>query len=465
MITIKVGKKRLKVFNLIFLIFILCFLLYIIVSLFFMLPFFKSSYKYDINSNNYKINTKVTFKNKLFKCNVTEEIIISSSNNLIYEKLYSDLVNDGYKINNKGKGRRTIKYSDSCKLVKENYKKVHDDKYLTFTLNGNYNETISYGNEYVEAYVVSKINGKDVKDVSIVSNFNKNRLGKYLISYGLKIDDYYTKRLYRIIQVTDDSKPQINLIGDDVVILNYKEKYYENGFTATDNYDGDITKKVTIKNTVNSNKPGTYKVSYQVNDSSGNKAKVIRQVVVNQQEKKVIKEEPVIETKGGITYVNGVILVNKTYGLPKTYNPKVNNEAYNALKKMQADASTLGLDLSLVSGYRSYERQNTLYSDYVKKDGEEKANTYSAKPGHSEHQTGLAFDIGKVDSSFAGTDEALWIEENAHLYGFIVRYPKDKSDITGYIYEPWHVRYLGIDTATKVKQSGLCLEEYLGISY
>ena len=96
-------------------------------------------------------------------------------------------------------------------------------------------------------------------------------------------------------------------------------------------------------------------------------------------------------------------------------------------------------------------------------DGKEVANTYSALPGHSEHQTGLAFDIGSVERSFVDTSEAKWIEENAHLYGFIVRYPKGKSDITGYIYEPWHVRYLGIDIATDVKNSGLTLEEYLGL--
>ena len=131
---------------------------------------------------------------------------------------------------------------------------------------------------------------------------------------------------------------------------------------------------------------------------------------------------------------------------------------------MQADAKALGLDLSLISGYRSYNTQKELYNKYVKKDGEEVANTYSAKPGHSEHQTGLAFDIGSVDRSFANTSEAKWIEENAHLYGFIVRYPNGKTDITGYIYEPWHVRYLGKETAKKVWESGLTLEEYLGLN-
>ena len=130
---------------------------------------------------------------------------------------------------------------------------------------------------------------------------------------------------------------------------------------------------------------------------------------------------------------------------------------------MQADAKVLNLNIPLVSGYRSYATQEGLYNSYVAKDGEAVANTYSAKPGFSEHQTGLAFDIGSVSRAFEGTAEAKWIEENAHLYGFIVRYPKGKTDITGYIYEPWHVRYLGKEVASKVKQSGLTLEEYLGL--
>ena len=207
-----------------------------------------------------------------------------------------------------------------------------------------------------------------------------------------------------------------------------------------------------------------FRSSYSVKDSSGNEAKEERIVTVKEKSTSVSKEEPKIEVKDGITYVNGILLVNKTYGLPKDYDPKVNKEAKKALESMQADAKALGLNLSLISGYRSYKTQENLYNKYVKKDGEEEANTYSAKPGHSEHQTGLAIDIGSVDRSFANTNEAKWIEENAHLYGFIVRYPKGKTDITGYIYEPWHVRYLGKENAKKVWMSGLTLEEYLGIN-
>ena len=115
------------------------------------------------------------------------------------------------------------------------------------------------------------------------------------------------------------------------------------------------------------------------------------------------------------------------------------------------------------SAFRSYDYQNTLYNNYVSWYGKEQADTFSARAGYSEHQTGLAIDVNTIDDSFAYTPEAVWLAQHAHEYGFIIRYPKGKESITGYQYEPWHIRYLGIETATAVYNSGLTLEEYLGI--
>ncbi len=165
-----------------------------------------------------------------------------------------------------------------------------------------------------------------------------------------------------------------------------------------------------------------------------------------------------------ITYIDGILIANKTYALPSTYNPGVDPVANEALQQMFAAAKAEGLDLFVRSGFRSYQTQKSLYESYVKRDGQAAADRYSARPGHSEHQTGLAFDINKANSSFAGSPEAIWLAENCHKYGFIIRYPEGKEAITGYIYEPWHVRYLGVETATAVYNSGLCLEEYLGIT-
>lgn len=173
--------------------------------------------------------------------------------------------------------------------------------------------------------------------------------------------------------------------------------------------------------------------------------------------------EPDIEVVDGITYVNGILIANKSYSLPADYNPGVIPEAQSAFDEMAAGAAKDGIKLYIASGFRSYEYQEGLYQRYVERDGAEMADTYSARPGHSEHQTGLAFDLNEISDAFAGTPEAEWLEEHAYEYGFIIRYPADKEDMTGYNYEPWHVRYLGKETAEKVYESGLCLEEYLGI--
>ena len=463
MVTIKVGKKKVKVFSLLILILTLFLMLYILYNLFFMLPIFKRTYSYKLDNVNYKVSADVTFKRKMFLCTISEDLKVDIKDKTIYDNVLKEYKGDGY-IYKDNKLSRKIKVNKSCKDLQNEYKKVYGKKYLTFNLNGNTTDIVNFGEEYNDLYVDAKINGKETRNVEINTNYNKNKLGTYVTSYSVKVSDYYTKRLYRVIKIVDKKEPVITLLGDSKISLDYNSKYYEEGFTVLDDYDGDVSKIVKIKNTVNTKKSGNYKVIYSVKDSSGNKAKVIREVLVKEKEKKVTKEEPIIEVKEGLTYVNGVLLVNKDYSLPQDYDPKVNNEAYSALKKMQADAIALGLDLSLISGYRSYKKQKDLYNSYVKQDGEEKANTYSAKPGHSEHQTGLAFDIGSVDRNFADTKEAKWIELNAHLYGFIVRYPKGKTNITGYIYEPWHVRYLGIDTAAKVYNSGLCLEEYLKVN-
>lgn len=174
---------------------------------------------------------------------------------------------------------------------------------------------------------------------------------------------------------------------------------------------------------------------------------------------------PVIEEIDGVTYVDGILIVNKTYALPNTYGPGgLTAETQAAFDAMAQVASAQGLTLYISSAFRSYDYQEQLYNKYVARDGQELADTYSARAGHSEHQTGLAFDLNTISDSFAYTAEGQWAAQNAQEYGFIVRYPSDKTDITGYKYEPWHLRFLGQEIATSVYESGLCLEEYLGIT-
>lgn len=173
----------------------------------------------------------------------------------------------------------------------------------------------------------------------------------------------------------------------------------------------------------------------------------------------------VIEEIDGITYVDGILIANKSYSLPSTYAPGgLTAETQAAFNQMASDAwNYYGISLWNCSGYRSYDYQSSLYWGYVSRDGQAAADTYSARPGHSEHQTGLALDVNYASSWFDTTKEAKWIADHCAEYGFIIRYPKGKEDKTGYMYESWHIRYLGKDLAKKVTDSGLTLEEYLGI--
>ena len=130
---------------------------------------------------------------------------------------------------------------------------------------------------------------------------------------------------------------------------------------------------------------------------------------------------------------------------------------------MASAAKEQGYTINVSSAYRSYEYQKGLYDNYVEKDGVELADTYSARPGFSEHQTGLVVDIdnGTVDyNNFESTEEFKWMQENAQNYGFILRYPKNKECITGYNYESWHYRYVGKQIATFIKNNNLTYDEY-----
>ena len=167
----------------------------------------------------------------------------------------------------------------------------------------------------------------------------------------------------------------------------------------------------------------------------------------------------------GITYVDGILIANKTYALPRDYDPgELTDDTYAAYTRMKEAAAEDGIYLEIVSGFRSYDLQTSLYNRYVASDGKAAADRYSARPGHSEHQSGYAMDLNSLTQAFADTAEGRWIAANCHKYGFILRYPKGKEEQTGYMYEPWHVRYVGEARAAAIYESGLCLEEYYGIT-
>ena len=182
-----------------------------------------------------------------------------------------------------------------------------------------------------------------------------------------------------------------------------------------------------------------------------------------------------------------LLLVNKTHPLSKSYEPVdmvriqhtmgshaesmryMRQEAAGHFYDMMEAAKEAGYTLGIRTAYRSYEQQYNIFWNYVAQDGEEAANKYSARPGQSEHQTGLCADVtspavdGRLTTDFGQVAEGIWLAENAHRFGFIIRYPLGKEAITGYQYEPWHVRYVGAEAAAQIYAAEQTLEEYLNV--
>ncbi|WP_078060088.1 MULTISPECIES: M15 family metallopeptidase [Gracilibacillus] len=179
------------------------------------------------------------------------------------------------------------------------------------------------------------------------------------------------------------------------------------------------------------------------------------------------------------------VVVNKQRKLPDGYEPQnlveadvpylapagdpkrlVREEVAGALEQLFVAGEEDGMDLVAVSGYRGYDRQKQIYEANVQQNGEEHANKFSAKPGTSEHQTGLAMDVASaaqvavLEPSFSETDEGQWLADHAHEYGFIIRYPEGKEETTGYNFEPWHLRYVGKEMATSIYQADQTMEEF-----
>lgn len=155
----------------------------------------------------------------------------------------------------------------------------------------------------------------------------------------------------------------------------------------------------------------------------------------------------------------------------QTEEMQVRAEVAGALKELFAAAAQDGLELMVSSAYRSYDYQEGLYNTYVRQQGQSAADTQSARPGHSEHQTGLAVDVEpasrecEIEECFGGLPEGKWVAANAYKYGFVVRYAKGKDNVTGYIYEPWHLRYVGKPLAAELHRTGNpTLEEFFKLA-
>lgn len=281
---------------------------------------------------------------------------------------------------------------------------------------------------------------KSLIDILSSSEYDESKFTDY-IEYYVKNKDANINDIITIVNsgYDLDDYPASSLLASLV-----KEKYYINDNVARyldygNSHDVDVKKVIGI---VNSKADlGFYSTIYESNLNDGN-----------------------------------LVLVNKFYRLKEDYAPsdlvilsgqynrgvnnKMRKEAAEAFMQMVDAASLENIILYNSSAYRSYDYQDNLYNRYIQRDGKEAADKYSARPGHSEHQTGLSLDINYIGDEFEGTDEANWLKKNAYKYGFILRFPKGKEDITGYKYEPWHYRYVGLDAAKIIYEDGITLEEY-----
>lgn len=327
--------------------------------------------------------------------------------------------------NNKDKTIITDK-STSDKLVSLGYTKDNID-IINNKLNIdniNYLLTLTYDKSYIDI-----INDND---------FNKEKLNNYIEFYN-KYKSSSSDTIYLVNNNIDKYDPRL------VSLL--KEKYYKS--SNFDRYYGFLIKYTnyttsTIVSYINSNLDYDYYSTDYPTDTSKSYLMLVNKFY----------------TLGKFVPSNLVVIASN-YGGSGQY---IQDIVYEQYKKMFDDMKSSGLNLVIRSAYRSYQTQVTLYNNYVNRDGVSAADTYSARAGYSEHQTGLAMDLGTPSTSdladFENTAEFKWMQNNAYKYGFILRYPSDKTLITGYMYESWHYRYVGVDVATYIHENNITFDEY-----
>lgn len=315
--------------------------------------------------------------------------------------------------------------------------------------------------------------------------------------YVLSIDSGSTVEVPIEIKTKDTKAPRLSYTYNDEVYTESGDIELEDGSTpkekisveAKDYYFGEYTRDLTVVVSENFNQAldiGEYELLFSSADEEGNEASLSIKLDIVEKEDLAI---PYVSASSSTASIiddsllhDELVLVNRKNALPKNFEPRLTtfasgyavSDGYRATANVvrsyseMADAmyEETGLWMYVTSSYRSYDYQGQLYNGYVASHGQQEADRFSAKPGTSEHQTGLAIDLvakGGTMDDFGSSLQSDWVNQNAHKYGFIIRYKEGKEHITGYMPEPWHIRYLGVEQATKVYQSGLTYEEYLGV--
>ncbi len=313
-------------------------------------------------------------------------------------------------------------------IKEEDFKEENLQKYLDFFFQ--YKTADNYDIIYLVNHGEENISyNKDIHEILHTKDFKDSNFERYLAFY----QEYELNGDYVVMAVNQDLDKE-DIPVDDTVLLFLGKKY-----SLTRNLE-------------------RYKNYYKTHKELEVEEIIAR---VNSNLDKTFYKD-VLQTD---LEKDNLLIVNKFYYLEEDFIPdnlvsidskygrgEIKEEAYQAFLELYEEASKEDLHPYISSPYRSYNRQNQLYTNYSNKDGINKADTYSARPGYSEHQTGLAMDLGTSNNTnindFENSKEFEWMQKNAHKYGFILRYPKGKEYITGYMYEPWHYRYVGVEAAT-----------------
>lgn len=298
----------------------------------------------------------------------------------------------------------------------------------------------------------------------IVHKTNKDTIGEVLNELGIAYGE--NDKLSKGVSESINNK-------DNIIItrVTFKEEVVEEVIDFKEKKVNDYKIPLGENRILSEGELGKKNITYKITYENGVEVKrdLVKEEVINEASDKVIAE-------GIFDPTSLTVCVNKLRNLDSDYEPEslvvpnvrsivsssrimMRQEAATALEDLFLGAENDGVYLYAVSGYRSYDYQASIYNPY---------SGYSAPPGASEHQLGLAMDLstsyygGELVTEFGYSVEGQWVKENAHKYGFIVRYLEGKEDITGYYYEPWHIRYVGVDLATELYNKGITLEEYYG---
>ena len=304
-------------------------------------------------------------------------------------------------------------------------------------------------------------------------NYNKDKLDLY-INYTLENSDIDYLKIFNIINHKNFNEKNINkyinyLKENDNIdgIIKYVNNYNEYDIEINTTTLSFITEKYFIIDYLD-----RY-LKYYENNKNLDFKEIITRVNSNLDYEFYTDSKESNLTKGMYTLVNKYNYLDKNYvpdnlvsvtGIYARDKAQLVDVAYNNFVKMADDARKENLTIKVTTGYRSYNFQSTLYNNYVKADGIKNADTYSARPGYSEHQLGYSADLTNAKNvsfdDFEYTNEYKWLQQNAYKYGFIMRYPKDKEYITGYMFESWHYRYVGVEIATYIYENNITYEEY-----